>query len=81
MCSMHTYVNCYCMCALIENTDVGCMLKYIVHYFWCIHEGSVISHLTLTGRRAFVINFTCDVMHTPTSFPRTAIIGMNVCVA
>ena len=31
--------------------------------------------LTLTGRRALVINFTCDVMHTPTSFQRTAIIA------
>ena len=37
--------------------------------------------LPLTGRRALVINFTCDVRHMPTSFLQTAIIGMNVCVA
>ena len=37
--------------------------------------------LTLTGQRELVIHFTCDVMHTPTSFPRTAIIGMYACVA
>ena len=35
--------------------------------------------LTLTRRRALVINFTCDVMHTP--FPWTAIIGKYACVA
>ena len=37
--------------------------------------------LTLTGRRALVINFMCDVMHTPTSFLWTAIIEMYACVA
>ena len=37
--------------------------------------------LTLTGRRALVINYTCNVVHTPTSFPQTAIIGMYACVA
>ena len=36
--------------------------------------------LTLTGR-VLVINFMCDVMHTPTYFLRTAIIEMYVCVA
>ena len=35
--------------------------------------------LTLTRWRALVINFTCDVMHTP--FPWTAIIGKYACVA
>ena len=35
--------------------------------------------LTLTGRLALEINFTCDVWHTPTSFPRTAIAGIYVC--
>ena len=37
--------------------------------------------LTLTRRRALVINFTCDMMHMPTSLPRMAIIRIYVCVA
>ena len=37
--------------------------------------------LTLTGWHTLVINFTRDMMHTPTSFPRTAIIGIYACVA
>ena len=37
--------------------------------------------LTLTRRRALVINFTCDVIHTSTSFPWTAIIGKYARVA
>ena len=44
-------------------------------------SGSLSYILTLTGRRVLVINFTCDVMHTPTYFLRTAIIGMYACVA
>ena len=35
--------------------------------------------LTLTGRHVLVMNFMCDVVHTP--FPWKAIIGKYACVA
>ena len=41
----------------------------------------VINTDCLTGRRALVINFTCDVIHMSTYFLLTAIIGMYACVA
>ena len=40
----------------------------------------ILTHLTLNGQRALVINFTCDVLHMPTSFLRMAIIGVYACI-
>ena len=78
--------RCVCLVGVVVRRYIDFLIQCILGYPNLDYPDPRLSgrqngkiKLTLTGRCALVINFTCDVMHTP--FPWTAIIGKYACVA